>query len=96
VSDLYGRCDTCTRTRLRAPADSIGMYMERDRAGRLHIEDDGVSAIVGERGESSFTMTATASRSAMKRVCDLIGDMTRWPTMPMPRIADEPVDFVAV
>jgi len=55
-----------------------------------------VSAIVGERGESSFTMTATASRSAMKRVCDLIGDMTRWPTMPMPRIADEPVDFVAV
>lgn len=65
------------------------MYMQRDRAGRLHIEDDGVCAIVGECGVSSFSMTATASRSAVKRVCDLIADMTRWPTMPMPVIGDE-------
>lgn len=66
------------------------MHMERDKAGRLHIEDEGVSAIIDERGQSSFSMTATACRSAVVRVCEVIEDSTQWPTMRLPRMDVEP------
>jgi len=67
------------------------MQMHRDAAGRLHIDDEGVSAIVDDRGESSFSMMASASRTAVKRVCDIVEDSTLWPTMKLPCL-DVPVD----
>lgn len=62
------------------------MQMERDAAGRVHIEDEGVLAIIDVRGQSSFSMTATAPRSAIQRVCEVVEDSTQWPTMRLPRI----------
>jgi hypothetical protein len=62
------------------------MQIERDRAGRVHIEDDGVSAIIDVHGgQSSFSMTSTASPVAVKRVVEVIEDQSQWPTMPLPR-----------
>ena len=67
------------------------MQIERDKAGRVHIEDDGVSAIIDERGgQSSFSMTATASPNAVKRVVEVIEDSTQWPTMRLPRMHFDP------
>ena len=65
------------------------MHIERDAAGLVHIEDEGVSAVVDEQGQSSLIMTPTATRSAIKRVCDLAADKDRWPTMKIPT-ADDP------
>jgi hypothetical protein len=62
------------------------MRIERDITGRLHIEDEGVSAIVDEAGQSSLSMKTTATRTAVQRVCDLVADTSRWPTMRLPRL----------
>lgn len=73
-------------TRPAIPTDTECMQIDRDTAGRVHIEDDGVSAIIDEHGgQSSFSMTSTASQGAVKRVVDVIEDKTKWPTMPLPR-----------
>lgn len=78
-------------TRPAIPTDTECMQIERDKAGRVHIEDDGVSAIIDERGgQSSFSMTPTASEGAVKRVCEVIEDRTQWPTMPLPRLDFDP------
>ncbi len=67
------------------------MQIERDKAGRVHIEYDGVSAIVDEHGgQSSFSITATASPNAVKRVVEMIEDSTQWPTMRLPRMDVDP------
>lgn len=74
-------------THPRIPTDTVGMQIERDGAGRVHIEDDGVSAIIDEHGgQSSFSMTSTASPVAVKRVCEAVEDKTQWPTMRLPRV----------
>ena len=67
------------------------MQIERDKAGRVHIEEDGVSAVIDERGgQSSFSMKATASPTAVKRVVEVIEDSTKWPTMRLPRMDFDP------
>jgi hypothetical protein len=67
------------------------MQIERDEAGRIHIEDDGVSAVIDQHGgQSSFSMEATATPVAVKRVVEAIGDSTQWPTMRLPRMGFDP------
>ena len=67
------------------------MQIERDTAGRVHIEDEGVSAIIDERGgQSSFSMTATASPTAVQRVVEVVEDSSQWPTMRLPRMDVDP------
>ncbi len=63
------------------------MRIERDTMGLVHISDEGVTAVVHENSGISFYMTtATASRSAMKRVNELIADASQWPTQLLPRL----------
>ncbi len=67
------------------------MQIERDKTGRILIEDDGVSAIIDEHGgPSSFSMKPTATPVAVKRVVEVIGDSTQWPTMRLPRMDFDP------
>lgn len=67
------------------------MQIERDKAGRAHIECEGVSAIIDARGgQSSLSMTATASTTAVRRVVEVDEDSTQWPTMPLPRMDFDP------
>lgn len=75
--------------------DTLTMHIVRDAAGRLHIEYEGVSAIVDEHGgQSSLSMTSTATDIAIQRVCDLVADTSRWPTSPLPRIDLDLVDAI--
>ncbi len=72
------------------------MLIKRDTAGRLLIEDEGVSAIVDRDGASSLTMRASVTRSAVKRVRDLVADRSRWPTMRLRRMAPDAGALVPV
>ena len=63
------------------------MRSERDTKGFVHISDEGVTAVVHENsGISFYTTTATATRSAMMRVNQLIADASQWPTQLLPRL----------
>ena len=61
------------------------MRIERDAAGCVHIEDEGVTAIVDESDNCSYAMTPTATRCAVQRVCALVADPSRWPTLRLRR-----------
>ncbi len=81
------RADTVANAHAKrrpGPVESSSMHIERDAEGRIHIEDEGVSAVVDENGQCSLIMATYATHSAIKRVCGLAADKDRWPTMKIP------------